>query len=88
MFRNLISKIKEGLEEARHRKTVSEFKLANQEFKLTTDWPLNKNSFVFDVGGYDGNFTTLVHVKFQCKIFVFEPHPELFSKLKVYFCNC
>jgi len=84
-YRNLISKIKEGIEEARHRKTVSEFKFADQDFKLTTDWPLDKNSVVFDVGGYDGNFTALIHDKFQCKVFVFEPHPELFSKLKIRF---
>jgi len=84
-YKNLILKLKEGITRARHRKTVAEFKFADQDFKLTTDYPLDESSVVFDVGGYDGNFTALIYEIFQCKIYVFEPHPELFSKLKIRF---
>lgn len=40
---------------------------------LRLDYPLDAESIVLDVGGYKGDFTALIHEKFNCRVFVFEP---------------
>ena len=42
--------------------------------ELTTD------SIVFDLGGYLGDFTAAIIERYNCKVYIFEPHPEYFSK--------
>ena len=42
--------------------------------ELTTD------SIVFDLGGYLGDFTAAIIERYNCKAYIFEPHPEYFSK--------
>jgi FkbM family methyltransferase len=45
----------------------------------TLDYNLNEDSVVFEVGGYKGKFTKLLHDKFNCNIHVFEPIHEFFD---------
>lgn len=47
---------------------------------LRFDYPsLNENSIVFDLGGYLGDFASEISQKYNCQVYVFEPHPEYFS---------
>lgn len=39
-------------------------------------YDLNKDSVVFDVGGYHGDFTQLIIDKYGCKSYIFEPVKE------------
>lgn len=48
---------------------------------LRLDYPLNSNSLVFDLGGYEGGWTSKIYEKYECNIYVFEPIPELYSNL-------
>ncbi|OCC15879.1 Methyltransferase, FkbM family [Dissulfuribacter thermophilus] len=41
--------------------------------KLRTNYPLQRNSLVVDVGGYPGDFTEAIIKKFDCWVEVFEP---------------
>mgnify|MGYP001449673741 CR=1 FL=1 len=41
--------------------------------KLRLDYKLNENSIVFDIGGYVGDFTSLIYEKYKCKVYIFEP---------------
>ena len=41
---------------------------------------LTSGSIVFDLGGYLGDFTAAIIERYDCKAFLFEPHPEYFSK--------
>lgn len=48
---------------------------------LRLDYPsLNKNSVVFDIGGYQGDFANSIHTKYGCKVYLFEPHPKFYKK--------
>jgi len=40
------------------------------------DYPLNKDSVVFDIGGYMGDFTDAINKRFGCKIHIFEAVSE------------
>ena len=47
---------------------------------LRLEYPeLNSDSIVFDVGGYSGDFSEAIVERYNCKIYIFEPHPEYFS---------
>lgn len=48
---------------------------------LRLDYPeLTSDSIVFDLGGYLGDFTAAITERYNCKVYIFEPHPEYFSK--------
>ncbi len=48
---------------------------------LRLDYPdLAKDSVVFDLGGYVGDFAADINGKYGCKVYLFEPHPVFFQK--------
>ena len=49
------------------------------------DYELNEQSIIFDVGGYEGNFSKKIFEKFGCNIFIFEPIRKYFDKLCIDF---
>ena len=51
------------------------------DLNLRLDYPeLTSSSIVFDLGGYLGEFTAAIIEMYNCKVYIFEPHPEYFSK--------
>jgi FkbM family methyltransferase len=40
---------------------------------LRLDYPLTKDSFVFDLGGYRGDFAAAINERYGCKVYLFEP---------------
>jgi FkbM family methyltransferase len=54
---------------------------------LRVNYPLNENSIVLDLGGYEGTWTQKIFDKYQCNIHVFEPIPNLYEKLVEKFKN-
>ena len=51
------------------------------DHNLRLDYPeLTSGSIVFDLGGYLGDFTASIIERYNCKAYIFEPHPEYFSK--------
>ncbi|MBC7429402.1 MAG: FkbM family methyltransferase [Bacteriovorax sp.] len=54
---------------------------------LRYDYPLNKDSIVFDAGGYKGDFAAEISSRFQSKVFVFEPVEKFYLYSKKRFAN-
>jgi FkbM family methyltransferase len=48
--------------------------------EIRHDYPLTKDSIVFDVGGYKGEWSDIIFKKYGCKIFCFEPVFDIESK--------
>jgi FkbM family methyltransferase len=48
--------------------------------ELRLDYPLTKESIVFDLGGYHGDFASAIHDRYGCKVYIFEPVPEFHQK--------
>ena len=40
---------------------------------LRLDYDLNEDSVIFDVGGYEGNWTNDIFNKYYCNVYIFEP---------------
>ncbi len=46
------------------------------------NYKLSKHSVVFDLGGYEGNWTSEIHTKYNCKVFVFEPVYKFYESIR------
>lgn len=42
---------------------------------------LNKDSIVFEVGGWTGNFSTAISQEFDCYVYIFEPLKDVYKNL-------
>jgi FkbM family methyltransferase len=47
---------------------------------LRLNYPLNEESLVWDLGGYQGDFADAIYNRYKCHIHVFEPIPEYFQQ--------
>lgn len=54
---------------------------------LRLNYPLNENSIVFDIGGYEGKFADEIFNKYQCTIYVFEPVDKFYKSICERFKN-
>lgn len=48
---------------------------------LRLDYNLDKDSIIFDIGGYKGEFARDIFCKYNSNIFIFEPVPEFFNEI-------
>lgn len=51
------------------------------------DYPLNNNSVVFDVGGYEGSWAENINKKFKPNLYIFEPVKKYFDLIQTKFTN-
>lgn len=72
----------------------SEFqKEVNRWFKDNGDkshrlnYDLNENSVVFDLGGYEGQWTSDIYSRYNCNIYVFEVLNEFYDIIKIRFAR-
>jgi FkbM family methyltransferase len=49
---------------------------------IRLDYPLNKDSVVFDVGGYHGDFTSSIYDRHSCTVYVFEPVSAFYNMIE------
>ncbi len=52
----------------------------DKSYRLNYD--LNKDSIVFDIGGYEGQWTSDIFSKYSCRIYIFEPVLEFIDNIK------
>ncbi len=46
------------------------------------NYPLNENSIVFDIGGYEGSWSQKIFDKYQPNIYIFEPVKSFYNIIK------
>tara|TARA_B100000900_G_scaffold400709_1_gene404625 strand:- start:221 stop:880 length:660 start_codon:yes stop_codon:yes gene_type:complete len=54
---------------------------------LRLNYPLNKESIVFDLGGYKGEFASSIYNLYKSHIYIFEPVPSFFQIINNTFIN-
>jgi FkbM family methyltransferase len=54
---------------------------------LRLDYPLDSDSVVFDLGGYQGDFADAIHTRYGCTVFVFEPVDRFFQHCEARFAG-
>lgn len=61
------------------------WKEINGDETLALDWPLNEDSHIWEIGGYEGRWAQQIWDKFQCNITIFEPQLWAVEKLMLRF---
>jgi FkbM family methyltransferase len=64
------------------RQEINEWWECKGDQTLRECYPLNEYSVIFDLGGFDGNFSQTMYSKYKSNIYVFEPHPEFVSIIR------
>lgn len=52
---------------------------SNGEGTYYVNWPLNPKSTVWDVGGYEGEWSRRIAKRYGCTIYTFEPSPRAYA---------
>lgn len=73
------AKISERLYMPPHQKMVISWKAVNGDKTLRLDYDLDQDSIVFDLGGYEGQWSSDIFSRYRCFIRCFEPL-EAFAK--------
>jgi FkbM family methyltransferase len=63
------------------------WKKSDGDKTLRLNYPLQKSSVVFDVGGFKGDWAEKINSLYDCKIYIFEPIPEFAQEIKERFKN-
>lgn len=53
----------------------------NGDQTLRLDYPLQANSIVFDIGGFEGEFASQIYNKYGSQIYVFEPLQSFYQQI-------
>lgn len=59
----------------------------NGDKTLRLQYDLNPSSVVFDIGGYEGQWSSDIAAMYNCNIFIFEPVDEFAEKIKIRFAK-
>jgi FkbM family methyltransferase len=60
---------------------------ARGDEKLRLDYDLNRDSAVFDMGGFEGNWAHEIHRRYGCRVLIFEPVLEYANAIKQRFAG-
>ena len=60
---------------------------ANGDKTLRVNYDLNKDSVVFDIGGYEGQWSDDIFSKYDCNIYIFEPVQDFAENIKKRFAD-
>jgi len=80
-------KIRRRLFPTKHQRTVDRWFAANGDNTLRLEYPLNKDSFIMDVGGYIGDWAAAIQQRYDCEVAIFEPLPHGIKRLEERFRN-
>lgn len=62
--------------------TITSWREVDGDNTLALDWPLDENSHVWEIGGYEGRWVQQIWDKFHCHITVFEPQGWAVEKMQ------
>ena len=66
-------------------KELNKWNKDSGEYTLRLNYSLSKDSIVFDLGGYKGEWASCIYSMYQCNVQVFEPHPSFNKHLNLMF---
>ena len=71
-----------------HSIALSQWSRDKGDEKLRYNYPLlNEKSIVFDLGGYVGDFAYNINKKYDCKVYLFEPHQSFYKQCEYRFAQ-
>lgn len=66
---------------------IEKWRALDGDNTLALDWPLDENSHVWEIGGYEGRWVQQIWNKFHCNITVFEPQLWAVERMRTRFAG-
>lgn len=66
---------------------LDDWKAQKGDQELRLEYDLNEQSVVFDMGGFDGNWSAEIYARYRSKIEIFEPYPPFAKAISKRFEN-
>jgi FkbM family methyltransferase len=79
---SILSKIFEKVIPSKQARRVKPWVRANGDKTMRLNYDLSENSVVFDLGGYEGQWTSDIYSKYRCVVFVFEPYKDYANNIR------
>ena len=86
MLKNLVNFFSSKKEPTQEERVKPWFSVDGDQ-TLRLNYDLNKDSIVFDLGGYKGQWTNDIYERYDCNIYCFEPVKEFADKIIERFIN-
>lgn len=87
IFQKILKKLKLKFFPSKIQKEVKRWYEDGGDYKLRFNYNLNKNSIVFDLGGYEGQYASDLFSRIPCNIYIFEPVIEYANAIEDRFKN-
>lgn len=65
-----------------HCLALHNWKRDNRKDDLRLQYPLDRHSVVFDVGGFEGDYASAIREKFNPRVYVYEPVSAIYDRLE------
>lgn len=85
IFDALANRLNKKLYRREHRRMLQKWSADGGDDRLRYDYNLNRDSFVMDLGGYEGEWTNKIHSRYQCRVAVFEPVETFANSMRQHF---
>ncbi len=72
-FEEFANRLNKKLYRRQHRKVVKKWWEDGGDRRFRFSYPLDRSSFVMDLGGYQGQWASDLYSRYRCRIAVFEP---------------
>jgi len=86
-FERIRNRINKKLYRREHRRHVKQWWADGGDDRFRFDYPLTPQSFVLDLGGYEGQWASDLYARHRCKISVFEPVSQYAENIRRRFAN-
>ena len=77
----------QSLDGSPHRRALAAWRRADGDRTLRLDYDLNEDSVVFDLGGYQGQWTSDIFSRYCCCVYCFEPARRFAERITARFAR-
>ena len=81
-LRALYKPVKNRYFQSKQEKNMKAWRYAKGDKTYRLKYDLTKDSLVFDIGGYEGQWASDIFSKYSCRIYIFEPVLEFASNIE------
>ena len=81
-IRRITNRLRYEFFPTQHEITVNKYFADGGDRAMRYDYDLTEESVVFDVGGYQGQWTSDIYSMYTCNVFIFEPVPSFVQAIR------
>lgn len=87
MFNRVRKRLQRRARRKANRPMVARWYADGGDARFRFDYPLDTDSLVLDLGGYEGQWASDVYSRYRCRILVFEPVEEFADRIRERFAS-